>query len=925
MSGVGAWFLAMAMGAVLLASEVPSQPLLCLETGMHAAKISRLGVDARGRTLVTASNDKTLRVWDLAAGTLLATLRPPIGDGYEGRLFACALSPDGTLAATGGCTGWEWDRSFCIYLFDVTTRMLVRRISGLPSEVRQLVFSRDGRRLAAGLARDGMRLFRAADGRELARDEAYGDECYGADFDPLGNLATACGDGWIRWYDGFGGLERKVDTGSEAFGLRFSEDGGLVAVGFYGEAKVEVRRASDLALVASPDTAGAGGNLASVAWSRDGETLYAAGKHHREDGTFLVRAWSRRGQGPWADLPAGRGTVMDLAALPAGRLVWAAAVPAWGVLGGRSRVGTRADFLGPGAGLAMDGTGTRVGFDLARGASATFDLAARTLSSGFPPGMRGPRTSAPGVAVTGWDGTPTPRLNGDPLALKAHEYAHCLALVPGGGLLLGGEWSLYAFDARGGRRWVRPAPDAVRAVNVSADGALGVAAYGDGTIRWQRMADGQELLALYLDPDGRGWVAWTPDGAYDCSPGGEALLGWHVNHGRDEAADFYPASGFQSQFRRPDLVARALSAGRPGATDRPRTPVVRILSPESGARLQAGMVQLRCAVRESAQDPIDEVWAEVDGQRVEARGLRLQPHAWTDGERVYVLEAAMPARDCMMSVFARRGTALSQGAAVGLAWAGPAEGFAVQPKLYVLAIGVSAYQRQEFSLDYPAKDARDLAAAFGAQKGKLFRDVEVKLLTDARATKDNVMDGLEWLERQVTAKDVAVLFLAGHGINDSGGRYCFLPADADPGRIKRTMVAESELRDTLASLPGKVLLFLDTCHGGSLLNGAGQRGSSDPNGFINELASAENGVVVFSASTGRQVSQESREWNNGAFTKALVEGLSGRADLQRTGRVTVNMLDLYISERVKALTHGTQAPTTAKPGTVPDFPVAITP
>jgi len=201
----------------------------------------------------------------------------------------------------------------------------------------------------------------------------------------------------------------------------------------------------------------------------------------------------------------------------------------------------------------------------------------------------------------------------------------------------------------------------------------------------------------------------------------------------------------------------------------------------------------------------------------------------------------------------------------------------------------------------------------------------VKLLTDARATKDNVMDGLEWLERQVTAKDVAVLFLAGHGINDSGGRYCFLPADADPGRIKRTMVADSELRDTLASLPGKVLLFLDTCHGGSLLNGAGQRGSSDPNGFINELASAENGVVVFSASTGRQVSQESREWNNGAFTKALVEGLSGRADLQRTGRVTVNMLDLYISERVKALTHGTQAPTTAKPGTVPDFPVAITP
>jgi hypothetical protein len=42
-----------------------------------------------------------------------------------------------------------------------------------------------------------------------------------------------------------------------------------------------------------------------------------------------------------------------------------------------------------------------------------------------------------------------------------------------------------------------------------------------------------------------------------------------------------------------------------------------------------------------------------------------------------------------------------------------------------------------------------------------------------------------------------------------------------------------------------------------------------------------------------------------------------------TGRVTLNMLDHYISERVKALTQGTQTPTTAKPSTVPDFPLAI--
>jgi hypothetical protein len=54
-----------------------------------------------------------------------------------------------------------------------------------------------------------------------------------------------------------------------------------------------------------------------------------------------------------------------------------------------------------------------------------------------------------------------------------------------------------------------------------------------------------------------------------------------------------------------------------------------------------------------------------------------------------------------------------------------------------------------------------------------------------------------------------------------------------------------------------------------------------------------------------------------------VEGIRGKADFKFTGRITVNMLDLYVSERVKELTQGQQTPTTAKPPNVPDFPVAL--
>jgi uncharacterized caspase-like protein len=93
---------------------------------------------------------------------------------------------------------------------------------------------------------------------------------------------------------------------------------------------------------------------------------------------------------------------------------------------------------------------------------------------------------------------------------------------------------------------------------------------------------------------------------------------------------------------------------------------------------------------------------------------------------------------------------------------------------------------------------------------------------------------------------------------------------------------------------------------------------------VNELASAENGAVVFASSTGKQYSLEDKALGNGAFTKALVEGIGGRADYKADGKITINELDLYLSERVKELTKGQQTPTTTKPETIPDFPFAVT-
>ena len=190
------------------------------------------------------------------------------------------------------------------------------------------------------------------------------------------------------------------------------------------------------------------------------------------------------------------------------------------------------------------------------------------------------------------------------------------------------------------------------------------------------------------------------------------------------------------------------------------------------------------------------------------------------------------------------------------------------------------------------------------------------------ATREEIRKGLSWLKK-TPARDVAVLFLSGHGQNDAGGHYHFLRYDTDQSDLDLTTIQDFEIEDFLGKVPGKVIAFLDTCFAGGA-GGKKERGPTQPDvdGLANKLASAEKGIVVFTSLTGRQFSQERDEWKNGAFTKALVEALRGGADYQHDKRITIGELEVYLSHRVQELTNGEQSPTSTKPKTIPDLVVA---
>lgn len=947
------------------------EPILRIETGTHIDSIYQVSVDAANRYLVTAGSDKTIRVWELPEIRLLRTIRPMLGKGNLGTILNAAISPDGQTIAANILTETD-EKNFesSIYIYSRESgRVIYRLPQPASASVSRLAYSKDGRYMVVTLVdrqlyidliadasgdknvRYGLYIYDTSTYKIVTEDKAA--KVIGVDFDPSGRLLTSSVDGSVQLY---GRIEKdaplhlitQVKFPNAVFWAEFSPDGSKVAVAFQSpglantqpkQPQINVLSGYDLQLLYSADSTGMGTRGAflppQIAWSSDGLILYAFTLLSKPYHPFGIRLWANAGKGPYIDTLIN--SPVHFVTLRDGRLLFGNNE---GVIGSIDPSGTIKPLISPATIdfgyegnllVSPDGTTVEVNYGKTGQQPVQFSINSRALDKPFmatdlrPPNKDGSKFNFDLV------------VEGSKLVLKKSQNGlgglfSDFAVSPDGQRLLV-DGTLY--DRNGTELWkisLSLTESVAIHVNITENGKFVVAALHNGTIHWYRLSDGKELLTLFPHPDQKRWVLWTPSGYYDASPGAEDLIGWHVNNGRDAAADFFPVGQFRATYYRPDVIAKILTTGdeqlalkqaneeagrkqQQASVAQQLPPVVEIISPSDSTTISSTDVTVRFRIRTPSGEAVTNIKALVDGRPLEGARQLVQEGVGADGTRE--MRLTVPARDSEVSIIAENRFAPSVPATVKLKWNG-AKVSSTKPTLYILAVGVSKYANEKYDLQFADKDARDFVNTMTAQKGLQYKDVVIyhdQALTNESATKEEIEAGLDWIRQRPTSDDVAMVFLSGHGLNDQSNYYFFCPYNIDPASLFRTGVPFSDIKNAVAAIKGKVLFFVDSCHSGNSL-GTGWR--RDMNFLINELSSASNGVLVLSATTSSELAYEKPnvelgmpglpEWNNGAFTKAVLEAINGAAESRHTGRITYASLVDYVTDRVAELTNNHQHP-----------------
>lgn len=348
----------------------------------------------------------------------------------------------------------------------------------------------------------------------------------------------------------------------------------------------------------------------------------------------------------------------------------------------------------------------------------------------------------------------------------------------------------------------------------------------------------------------------------------------------------------------------ATPAAQPTFAAANSAPVLKILYPEDQSMFHTDQIKLKYQLIAGNCADSTRIVVMVDGQRQPTtRAVRA----------ANTIDVDLPRHDCTVMMYAQNKNGNSEPATIRLI----REATSMElPKLFVVAIGVGDYNDPKLpKLRFTCKDAKDFSKAITSKKGLPYEDVQVKILCDNEATRADIFEAMEWLKQESSPNDVCIFFFAGHGMRDEKDRFYFMPYGCNTNKLYECFSA-SDFRNEAEDIHGKLIAFVDACYSGALFEGGRSAATTH---FIEQLKRSKNGMLLYASSSSDTKSREDESWENGAFTKALVEALNGAAKEEHAEGLSTQELEHFLYKQVRKLTDFKQTPIFINPSGIEHF------
>ena len=441
----------------------PGTPLLRTLEG-HSGSVSDVALTPNGKWAVSASEDRTLKVWDLATGRALRTL-----EGHSASVEGVAVTADGKRAVSA-----SWDVTLKVW--DLDTGRAMRTLEGHSSSVMAVAVTPDGKRAVSASHDKTLKVWDLDTGRALRTLKGHSNRVSGVAVTPDGKRAvSASWDGTLKVWDlETGRALRTLEGHSKAvLGVAVTPDGKRAV----SASEDDTLKVWDLATGRAVSTL-QGGRVSAVAVTPDGEQAVAASS----DKTLTV--WHLETGRALGTLEGHSAHVSGVAVTPDGKRAvsasWDKTLKVWNLETGHAL-------------RAMEGHSDSV------------------LSVALTPGGKRAVSAAGDMKV--WD-LETGRL---PRTLEGHlAYVLSVAVTPDGRQAVSASWdnTLKVWDLETGRalHTLKGHSASVNGVAVTLDDKRAVSASWDKTLKVWDLATGCALRTLEGHSAPVSGVAVTPDG-----------------------------------------------------------------------------------------------------------------------------------------------------------------------------------------------------------------------------------------------------------------------------------------------------------------------------------------------------------------------------------------------------------------------------